>query len=103
MPFALWADGRRRARCRADAVARLGHCSWRGSEWSFRRPRADSLEADLEVVAKIGATLRTAAAAVSGAEDIAEAEHAAEHVGEVAELGEDARVETGTCAEGQRN
>src|SRR6185503_16889547 len=50
------------------------------------------LEADLEVVAQIGAALRPAAAA-SAAEEVAEAEHVAEDVGEVAEFGEDRRVE----------
>src|SRR5205814_3899830 len=57
------------------------------------------LEADLEVVAEIGAALRSAAPAP--AEEIAEAEHVAENVGEVAELGEDGRIEPGAAAGGR--
>ena len=48
-------------------------------------PRADSSKRDLEVVAQVGAALRAAAPAAA-AEQIAEAEHVAEDVGEVAEL-----------------
>ncbi len=59
------------------------------------------LERDLEVVAKIGAALRTAAPAAA-AEEIAEAEHVAEDVGEVAELVEDRRIETCASAAAER-
>src|SRR5690606_2257074 len=48
------------------------------------------LEGDFEIVAKIGAALRAAGPAP---EDVAEAEHAAQDVAEVAELAEDRRVE----------
>ena len=46
------------------------------------------LEADLEVVAQVGSALRAAAAPpAAAAEQVAEPEHVAEDVGEVAELG----------------
>ena len=50
------------------------------------------LEGDLEVVAQIGAALRTAAARAA-AEQIAEAEDVAEAAEDVFEAGEDARIE----------
>ncbi len=50
------------------------------------------LEGDLEVVAQVGAALRPAPTALA-AEHVAEAEHAAEDVGEVAEVVEDRRIE----------
>src|SRR5262249_7471977 len=55
-------------------------------------------ERDLQVVAKIGAALRTTPAALV-AEEIAESEHVPEDVGEVAELVEHRRIEPGdaTC------
>ena len=55
------------------------------------------VERDLQVVAEVGAALRSAAAAAA-AEQIAEAEHVAEDVGEIAELGEHRRVEPGAGA-----
>jgi hypothetical protein len=54
-------------------------------------------EGDLEVVAQIGAALRTAAAA-RAAEQIAEPEHVAEDVGEVAELLEHGGIEPAALA-----
>ena len=59
------------------------------------------LERDLEVVAEVRAALRAAAPpAAAGAEQVAETEHVAEDVGEVAELREDRRVESGRPAAG---
>jgi hypothetical protein len=58
------------------------------------------LERNLEVVAQIGAALRAAAPPAAAAEQIAEAEHVAEDVREVAELGEDRRIESGTAGRG---
>src|SRR5262249_10593168 len=55
------------------------------------------VERDLEVVAEIGPALRTAAPP-SAAEEIAEAEHVPEDVGEVAELAEHGRIEPGAGA-----
>ena len=52
------------------------------------------LEGDFEVVAQVGTALRSAAAATAP-ERVAKPEHVAEDVGEVAELGEDGRVEAG--------
>src|SRR4029077_20424305 len=89
---ALCTDGRLGSGRGARSFARLARFLARNLD-----RRLDALggffEADLEVVAKIGPTLRTAAAAIPGAKDIAEAEHAAEDVGEVAELVEDRRIE----------
>ncbi len=62
---------------------------------AFRR----FLERDLEVVAEVGAALRSAAPATA-AEEIAEPEHAAENVREVAELAEDRRIEAGAARGG---
>ena len=55
-----------------------------GSVSSVSAPRCGFLERDLEVVTQIGATLRSAA--TPGAEQIAEPEHVAEDVGEIAEV-----------------
>ena len=68
--------------------------SWRGIWIDVSAPCADFLERDLEVVAQISAALRTAAPAAAAAEQIAEAEHVAEDVGEVAELLEHATDRT---------
>ena len=91
---ALRADGRRRDPGAAPDPLHVSQASCRGIWIDVSTPLADSSNADLEVVAQIGAALRTAAPAVPGAEDVAEAEHAAEDVGEVAELVEDRRIET---------
>src|SRR5207247_8701594 len=58
------------------------------------------LEADLEVVPQVGAALRSAAPAAAAAEQVAEPEHVAEDVGEIAELRAHGRVETGAAARG---
>src|SRR5215510_1134964 len=51
------------------------------------------LEGDLEIIPKIGATLRTAAPA-SAAEDVAEPEDVAETAEDILEAGEHARIES---------
>ena len=62
--------------------------SWRGIWIVVSVPRADFLEGDLEVVPKVGAALRAAAAAAA-AEQIAEAEDVAETAEDVLESRED--------------
>ena len=86
-----------RAGRRAGAVAGLAVFLPRNLNGGFGAARR-FLEADLEVVAQVGAALRPAAPAAAAAEQIAEAEHVAEDVGEVAELGEDRRIEPGAAA-----
>ena len=91
-------------------VARLGRGASRGPRPSTRFARflagdlnrrfgADGgfLEADFEVVAEIGAALRTAAAAPS-AEDVAESERVAESGKDVGEIGKDRRIESRAAA-----
>ena len=74
----------------------VSQVSCRGIWIVVSAPRRRFLERDLEVVAQVGAALRSAAPAAA-AEQIAEAEHVAEDVGEVAELGEHRRVEPGAA------
>ena len=91
-------------------VARLGRSAGRGPGPSTRLARflagdlnrgfgADGgfLEADFEVVAEIGAALRTAAASPS-AEDVAESERVAESGKDVGEIGKDRRIESRAAA-----
>src|SRR5204862_5909759 len=93
--LALRTCGRRASRRCAGAVTRFtrfesGHVN-RGLD-AFGR----FLEADLQVVPQIGSTLRPSAPPAS-AEDVAEAEHVAQPAEDVAEVGEDRRVESGAA------
>ena len=80
------------ARRRARSVTRLARLAPRNLNRGFAAV-GGLLERDPEVVAKVGAALRPAAAAV--AEHPAEAEDVAEAAEDVVELGEDRRVEAG--------
>ena len=85
-------DAGRRAR-----PLQVSQASWRGIWIVVSAPVRRLVERDFEVVAEVGAALRPAAAAAA-AEQVAEAEHVAEDVGEVAELVEDRRIESGARA-----
>src|ERR1051326_527344 len=97
LPAALRTGGRRRTGRRAGSFARLAVLFARNLDRRFRAARR-FLEPDLEVVPQIGSALGSAAA--PSAEQVAEAEHVAENVGEIAELGEHRRVESGARARG---
>src|SRR5262249_52250245 len=88
---ALRAGRRRRSGRRPGAVAGFAVLLARNLDRGLGTARR-FLERDLEVVAQVGAALRSAAPAPT-AEQIAEAQHVAEDVGEVAELLEHRRVE----------
>ena len=77
----------------APMPLQVSHVSCRGIWIVVSTPLADFVERDLEVVAQVGAALRTAAAAAA-AEDIAEAEDVAEAAEDVLEAGEDGRIES---------
>src|SRR5438094_1904579 len=87
----LRADGRRRPGRRPRAIARFAVLLARNLNGRFSAA-GGFLERDLEVVPKIGATLRSAAPAAA-AEQIAEAEDVAEPAENVFEAGEDTRIE----------
>src|SRR5438552_1950807 len=86
------ADGRRRSGRRARAFARLAVFLARNLDRGFGSGRR-LFERDFEVVAQIGAALRTAAAA-RAAKQVAEAEDVAEAAEDVFEAGEDAGIES---------
>ena len=90
-------------------IARFGRCPRRGAGSATRLARLFArdlnrrlgagrgfLEADLEVVAQVGATLRPAATPAS-AEDVAKPERVPESREDIGEVGEDRRVES-LCA-----
>ena len=91
--FALRAGGRRASRRRAGAVTGLARFEPRNLD---RRLDAFGrfFEGDLEVVAQVGPRCGAAAAAAA-AEQIAEPEHVAQAAEDVAEVGEDRRIEAG--------
>ena len=91
LAVALRANRRRRAWRRAGTAAGLAVFLTRNLDRRFRAARR-FLERDLEVVTQIGAALRTAAAP-RAAEQIAEPEDVAEAAENVAEVGEDRRIE----------
>src|SRR6185295_388317 len=99
LALALLACARARSGRRARAAAGLAVLLTRNLDRRLGAARR-FLEADLEVVAQVGAALRPAAAAATAAEQIAEPEHVAEDVGEIAELREHGRVEAGGAARG---
>src|SRR5439155_23243201 len=91
LAVALRANRWRRAGRRAGTAAGLAVFLTRNLDRRFRAARR-FLERDLEVVPQVGAALRTAAAP-RAAEQIAEPEDLAEAAENVAEVGEDRRIE----------
>ena len=77
----------------AGALARLARFLPRDLDGGLH-PLRRLLERDLQVVAQVGAALRAAAPAAA-AEEVAEAEDVAQAAEDVAEIGEDRRVEPG--------
>src|SRR5262245_11888408 len=91
LPAALRTLARRRAGRRSRSVTRLAVLLPRNLNRRLG-PDRRFFEGDLEVVAQIGAALRTAAAPAA-AKEIAEAEDVAEPAKDVFEAGEDRRIE----------
>src|SRR5690606_23551780 len=91
--LALRAGRRRRAGRRAAAVTRLARLTARNLDAGLGAARG-FLERDFEVVAQVGAALRSPAGA-GAAEDVAHAEDVAETAEGVCEAGEDGGIEAG--------
>jgi hypothetical protein len=94
---ALRTRRRRRTRSGAGSIARLAVFLARNLDDRFGAP-GRFLERDFQVVAEIGATLRSASSASAAAEQIAEAEDVAEPAEDVFEAVEDRRVEASAGA-----
>src|SRR5262249_42451691 len=92
---ALWTRRRRGTGCGAASSAGLARLLTRGLNRGLDTS-GGPFERNLQVVPKIGATLRTAPTTTAAPEQVAEREHVAEDVREIAEVRKHRGVESGT-------